>query len=176
MASKILQDLPTPPKEKVSSHFILGEIIDHISLLESEFPDVRIPLLKSHLWDIRNKNVDPQSHLRGLLKVFEESPVFKDAFEQLDDNMRTQIRIFIAGASETVVLAVRGVGDAFHMPPSPQVKRHFGELKEKLEKLFHHEKHEVDGANGDVKKDWVVIESYPRIFEDEKESRTMEVS
>jgi len=29
----------------------------------------------------QNKSVDPESHLRGFLKVFEETPVFKDAFE-----------------------------------------------------------------------------------------------
>jgi len=176
MASKLLQDLPAPPKENLSSHFILGEIIDHIDHLQDEFPHVQIPLLRSHLWDIRNKNVDPESHLRGFLKVFEHTPVFKEAFEQLDEGLRTQIRTFIAGGSESVVLAAGGKGDAFHVPPSPPVKHHFRELREKLEKLFHHEKHEANGTNGDLGKKGVVMQGYPRIFEDEKESKIMEVS
>jgi hypothetical protein len=156
MASKVaraLQSLPAPPKENLSSHFILGEIIDHIDLLQEGFPHVKVPLLKSHLWDIRNKSVDPESHLRGFLKVFEDTAVFKDAFEQLDDGMKAQIQTFVAGENEKVVLAAGGNGDAFHLPPSPPAKHHLREFTQKLEQLFHHDKQrETNGTNGNVEK------------------------
>jgi hypothetical protein len=105
MATKTLDVLPNPPKENLNSHFALGEIIDHIHFLQGEFPHVKIDLLKSHLWDIRNKNVEPEAHLRGFLSVFEETNVFNEAFEQLDDEMKIQLKTFIAAGSEEVVLA-----------------------------------------------------------------------
>jgi hypothetical protein len=137
--------LPKPPKENLCSHFILGEIIDHIDTIHHYFPEVKVPLLKSHLWDIRNKNVNPEVHLRGFLKVFEDTEVFKAAFKELDDGMKVQLKTFIAGGGEEVVWAAGGKGNAFHLPPSPPVKHHFkeftGKIEEKFEQNFHHEEH-----------------------------------
>jgi hypothetical protein len=150
--------LPKPPKENLCSHFILGEIIDHIDIIHRDFPDVNVPLLKSHLWDIRNKTVNPEVHLRGFLKVFQETSVFKEAFGQLDDSMKVQIKTFIAGGGEEVVLAAGRKGNTFSLPPSPPVKHHFKGLTKKVDKLFHHEEHAhaangINGiANGHVKK------------------------
>jgi hypothetical protein len=190
MTSKF-DDLPVPPKENLVSHFILGEIIDHIGILQDEFPQVQIPLLKSHLWDIRNKNVDPEDHLRGFMKAFEKTPVFKDAYSLLDDGMKRQIDTFIAGGDEKVVMAAGAKGNNFHLPSSPPVKHHFSELiKEKLEKLFHHEHATATNgaasvaangtangaANGHAKKPVEPETAYPRIFEDKAETKTMEVN
>jgi hypothetical protein len=160
--------LPKPPKENLVSHFILGEIIDHIGHIHEDFPDVDVPLLKWHLWEIRNKNVTHELHLRGFLKVFEKTKVFKDAFEELDDGIKVQLRIFMAGGGEEVVFAAGGKGNAFYLPPSPAVKHHFREMtkeieekvekieekvekiEEKVERLFHHGGHSngTDGTNG----------------------------
>lgn len=181
--TKTLDILPNPPSENINSHFILGEIIDHIDLIKDEFPNVKIHELKSHLWDIRNHNVDPEIHLRGFLKVFEETEVFKSALAELDDGLKTQIKAFIAGGGEGVVLAAGGKGNAFHLPPSPPARHHFGEfvghVEEKIEGLLHHDKptkplNGVNGiTNGHVEKS---IATPPRIFEDKAESKTMEVS
>jgi hypothetical protein len=182
-STKTLNVLPNPPKENLNSHFTLGEIIDHIHILQDEFPHVKIDLLKSHLWEIRNKNVEPEAHLRGFLSVFEETDVFKEAFEQLDDGMKIQLKTFIAGGSEDVVLAAGGKGNAFHLPPSPPVKHHFKlvtkKFKAKFEGLFHHGKHAngVNGvSNGKIEKPLAAIGEFPRIFEDEAGTKTMEVS
>jgi hypothetical protein len=146
--------LPQPPKENLVSHFILGEIIDHISLIHDDFPEVDIPLLKRHLWDIRNKNVEPEGHLRGFLRVFKETKVFKDAFDELDDCMKVQLSTFIAGGGEEVIMAAGRKGNQFHLPPSPAVKHHFRalakDIEKKAEEFFHDEGHlnGVSNTNG----------------------------
>lgn len=148
--SQHLSTLPTPPKENLNSHFTLGEIIDHISILQEEFPHVKIPLLKTHLWSIRNKDVNPETHLRGFLKVFEDTDVFKDAFAELDEGMKRQIKVFIAGGTEHQIMAA-GVEDGkFALPPSPPVKKHFKEMVEKLENFFKKEKKTNGSANGSI--------------------------
>ena len=180
--SQTLSTLPTPPKENLSSHFILGEIIDHISTLQEEFPRVKIPLLKSHLWSIRNKDVNPETHLRGFLRVFEDTDVFKAAFEELDDGMKRQIKVFIAGGSEDQILAAGTQHGAFALPPSPPVKHHFKNLIEKVEGFFHKDKRVVNGDMNGVVEDPVKPlsqvtphEGFPKIYEDKAETRTMEV-
>lgn len=53
--------------------------------------------------------MDPEAHLRGFLKVFEHTPVFKDAFDELDEGMKSQIRAFVEGGAEGVVFEGGGV-------------------------------------------------------------------
>jgi len=184
--SKLLEGLPEPPKENLSSHFILGEIIDHIHVLQDEFPLVKIPLLREHLWSIRNKNVEPEDHLRGFLKVFEHTPVFKEAYEQLDDGMKRQMKAFMAGGNEGPVMASGLHDNDFHLPASPPVKHHFQEIRDFVEKVgefFHHDhdhhtKHakETNGVK-DIKVEGDKADGgLPRIFENRENTRIMEVS
>ena len=175
--SQSLSALPDPPKENLSSHFILGEIIDQIGAIQDEFPRVRIPLLRSHLWDIRNKSVNPESHLRGFLQVFEHTDAYKELFEQLDDSMKKQIETFIAGGREGVVLEAGGKErDAFHLPPSLPVRTHLCDLKDVWDRLLHGErKSDADGQITETTDDKIKDES-PRIFEDTTRTRIMEVS
>jgi hypothetical protein len=146
--------LPPPPKENLVSHFILEEIVDHIGLIQDDFPHVDVQLLREHLWQIKNKNVDPLLHLRGFLKVFEKTKVFKDAFAELDNGMKIQLSTFMAGGGEEIVLAAGGKGNTFHIPPSPAVKHHFKDIvqkaEEKFEEMLNHENHTngVNGTNG----------------------------
>jgi len=151
MPSKLsahLSSLPPPPKHNLNSHSTLGEIIDHISLLAEDFPHVDIVLLKKHLWRIRNKDVDPQTHLRGFLKVFQKTDVFKDAFEQLDEGMKRQILVFIAEGNAEHVMAVGREHGCFNLPPSPPVKRHFEEMVKKVEEFFHEDEETNGATNG----------------------------
>lgn len=181
MVSSALKQLPAPPLENLTSHFILGELVDHLHLLQPEFLHVDIPKLKSHLWAIRDHNVDPVFHLRGFLQVFQETSHFKEAFGELDDGMKAQIKAFVEGADKEVVVAA-GKGE---LPVSPQGKHHFRELIERIEgkiedvlHLGHHGKGEVNGvsgANGHAKVEGVVAEGYPKIYEDKGETKTMEV-
>jgi len=180
--SKILEGLPKPPKENLTSHFILGEIIDHIGALQDEFPHVQIDRFKEHLWAIRNKNVEPEKHLRGFLKVFEHTNTFKDAFGQLDDGTKRQLRSFMAGGSEDSVMASGASDGEFHLPPSPPVRHHFREIvervEEKIQELFGGDSKQLNGLNGvekvEVEKT-IASQGFPRIYEDRAETRTMEV-
>lgn len=178
--SKYFAGFPELPKENLTHHFILGEIIDHISALQDEFPHVKIELLREHLWNIRNKGVEPQDHLRGFLQVFEHTDVFKDAFAQLDDGMKRQIKAFMKGGDEGPVMAAGLHDDDFHLPASPPVKHHFQEIKdfiEKVEEFFHHDTKQVNGTNGvmEVKVERVAAGGFPRIFENGEKTKTMEV-
>ncbi|KAH6666590.1 hypothetical protein B0J14DRAFT_603935 [Halenospora varia] len=184
MVSSALKQLPAPPLENLTSHFILGELVDHLHLLQPEFLHVDIPKLKSHLWAIRDHNVDPVFHLRGFLQVFQETSHFKEAFGELDDGMKAQIKAFVEGADKEVVVAAGNEGKG-ELPVSPQGKHHFRELIERIEEkvedvlhLGHHGKGEVNGvsgANGHAKVEGVVAEGYPKIYEDKGETKTMEV-
>ncbi|KUJ24026.1 uncharacterized protein LY89DRAFT_572706 [Mollisia scopiformis] len=173
--------LPVPPKENLTTNFVLEEIIAQIDLIGDEFPAINIPLLKSHLWDIKNRNVNPELHLRGFLKVFEKTQVYKDAYAELDQDTKQSLDIFVKGGGEKEVLARRG--GAFVLPPSPAVTSHFKELERRVEGLFGHGEGEgVNGTNGTngvvangVVKKVEDVEGLPRIFEDEAETRTMEV-
>lgn len=178
--------LPTPPRENLDTRFVLGEIIDQIDLIADDFPLVKIAVLKKHLWDINNKNVDPQVHLRGFLHVFAETEVFKNAFSQLDGATKARIEAFMDGKSESEVLGAGGVtgieGEGqFHLPPSPPSKHHLRsmveDVKERIEEVLHfgHHEHEGEEKKVEVVKKEEGTEGYPRIFEDEGETRTMEV-
>jgi hypothetical protein len=97
--------------------------------------------------------------------------------------MKIQLKTFIAGGSEEVVLAAGGKGNAFHLPPSPPVKHHFKlvteKLKAKFEGLFRHGKqaNSVNRVtNSHIEKPLVASGEFPRIFEDKAGTRTMEVS
>lgn len=180
--SKMLDELlPKPPRENLNTHFVLGEIIDQIDLIKDEFPLVQIETLKKHLWDIRNKNVDPEVHLRGLLHVFKNTEVFKDAFAQLDESTKLRITAFMDGKSENEVLSAGGkTAEAFILPPSPPVKHHFRKMVEDLKEDIHgmfHPDHKKDEKDVVVQKDIAEAskEGYPRIFEDAAETKTMEV-
>ncbi|PQE27132.1 substrate-binding domain cholesterol oxidase protein [Rutstroemia sp. NJR-2017a WRK4] len=190
MVSKYFKDLPAPDKENLTTEFVLQEIIDHISALQEDFPHVKLELLRRHLWEIRNRDVEPQKHLRGLLQVFEHTHTFKKAFDELDPSMQVQIKTFMKDdATEATVLAASGHGGDFHIPPSPAVKHHFTEMvKHKLEEgkefiegklehvlgKHHHDglSATMEGSDGHVKED---KEGYPKIYEDEKQTKTMEV-
>jgi hypothetical protein len=219
MVAKYFEDLPAPDKENLTTEFVLQEIIDHISALQEDFPNVNLELLRRHLWEIRNRgelfsdfyfpllyclvlyillqvsvlttaDVEPQKHLRGLLQVFEHTHTFKKAFDQLEPSMQVQIKAFMkSDATEATVLAASGHGGDFHIPPSPAAKHHFTEMvkhkfeegkefiEDKLEHVLGKHHHDgllatMEGSDGHVKED---REGYPKIFEDEKGTKIMEV-
>ncbi|KAM3086661.1 hypothetical protein ACMFMG_000787 [Clarireedia jacksonii] len=190
MVSKYFEDLPPPDKENLTTEFVLQEIIDHISALQEDFPHVNLELFRRHLWEIRNRDVDPQRHLRGFLEVFEHTHTFKKAFDELDPRMQAQIKAFMKNdATEKTVLAAGGQEGDFHIPPSPAVKHHFTEMvkqgfqegkefvEEKVEQVLGEHHHgelsaAMQGSDKHVKEDGG---EYPKIFEDEKGTKIMEV-
>ncbi|KAI9641121.1 hypothetical protein NHQ30_010551 [Ciborinia camelliae] len=138
------------------TEYILQEIIDHIGKLADDLPHVKLDLLRKQLWDIRNRNVEPKKHLRGLLRVLEDTHTFKHAFEELEPGLQAQIRAFMDDEGDVREREILGLGKQvegvkgpggrdldldFHIPPSPAVKHHFKEMvKETVREKAHEEK------------------------------------
>ncbi|KAI6709210.1 hypothetical protein JHW43_008277 [Diplocarpon mali] len=159
------------------------KILAMARLLETLLPTPPRENLNTHL-DIRNKNVDPEIHLRGFLHVFKDTDVFRDAFNQLDEGMWLRIKAFMDGKSKKEVLDAggKGVAGQLFMPPSPPVKHHFRKsaegLKEGIEELLGHDHgaEKAEAPKKTVAEAAAGTQGYPRIFEDAAETKTMEVS
>ncbi|KAF7894388.1 uncharacterized protein EAF01_009839 [Botrytis porri] len=131
MVSHYFESLPVPPLENLSTEYILQEIIDHIGKLADDFPHTNLNLFRKQLWDIRNRNVQPKTHLRGLLRVLEHTHTFKHAFEELEPGLQAQIRAFMDDEEDVKEEEIMGMGKVkgeFYIPPSPAVKHHFKEM------------------------------------------------
>ena len=114
-------DLPLPDPAKLNNHFILGEIIDNVDVLSDDFPHVDLPELINQLTQVRNKQLDPEVQVRGFLKVFQQTPIFKDGYDKLDKTTKSQLNEFIGGKSAKQVVGTK----SFAIPPSPAAKHHF---------------------------------------------------
>ncbi|TGO13900.1 hypothetical protein BTUL_0061g00170 [Botrytis tulipae] len=143
MVSHYFESLPVPPLENLSTEYILQEIIDHIGKLADDFPHTKLNLFRKQLWDIRNRNVEPKTHLRGLLRVLEDTHTFKHAFEELEPSLQAQIRAFMDDEKDVKEEEIMGMGKVkggFYIPPSPAVKHHFKEMVKETVREKAHEK------------------------------------
>jgi len=175
--------LPTPDFSNLNDHFLLGEIIDHIDLWISEFPLVNIPLLKAQINDIRNHQVDPETHIRTFLKIYRKTNSYQRAYAQLDEGTKKQIDAFIAGGSHEILALGAGEPTAFHLPPSPPVKHHFKEMIKEVLHLGYHDHGTPNGKAGPVTASSIAegakvapsVTDVPVIYEDKTKMRPMEV-
>jgi hypothetical protein len=159
-----LEELPKPDPGKLNPHFILGEIIDHIQDIIDDFPNVDILELRKQFIDIRNHNVDTEKHVRGFLKAFKRTTPFHEAFEQLDEDMKSRVRGFMDGKPASEVIGA----DYFHPRASPAAKHHFRLLDLSKKFVDRHEmgKHlELAGKDSGL----------PIIYEDAAGKKIMEV-
>ncbi|KAF7938256.1 hypothetical protein BELL_0526g00010 [Botrytis elliptica] len=143
MVSHYFESLPVPPLENLTTEYILQEIIDHIGKLADDFPHTKLNLFRKQLWDIRNRNVEPKTHLRGLLRVLENTHTFKHAFEELEPGLQAQIRVFMDDEKDVKEGEIMGMGKVkgeFYIPPSPAVKHHFKEMVKETVREKAHEK------------------------------------
>ena len=97
-------DIPDPDVAKLNPHFILGEIIDHVHALKDDHPEINIDELRKRLIDVRNHQVDPEQQIRGLIKVFENAPAFKQSFDQLDADTQAKVKAFAGGKRVAAVV------------------------------------------------------------------------
>ncbi len=158
--------LPEPHPGKLNDHFILGEIIDHVSLVVPEFPDVDVLELRRQLVALRNEQGNPQQRTQGFLRAFQPTRAFQKAFDQLDCRMKRQLGAFIDGEIAEDIIGSR----PFHITPSPVTKHQsrlldffnfFLRVEQNVEKRLAHV-FEVRGC--------------PVIYEDADKSKVMEVS
>ena len=97
------------------------------------FPHVDLDILTDQVTAVRRKNVNPETQMRQFLLAFKDNHTFQDAFDQLDEDVKTKIVKFRDGSSADTVIGSAG----FHLPPSPRAKHHFQPL-DLLRSLFHH--------------------------------------
>lgn len=76
-------DVPTPDTFTLNNHFILGEIIDHVRELDRDFPNVGPEEQIDQLTNTRSHKFDPEAQLRGSLKVFEKTSLYKNGYSKL---------------------------------------------------------------------------------------------
>ena len=140
--------IPAPDNtDKINDHWILDEILDHISEFVDDFPNIDFSYLSTLISDVRNHKADTETQLRLFLKVFRKTKGYKQAFKILDPQVRRQIDSFIDGDSASEVTK-----SGFEVLPSPAAIHHF----KALESIFR----------------W---EHAPKIYEDKAKTKVMEV-
>jgi len=139
--------VPVPDTDKLNGHWILGEILDHISEFVDDFPNIDFNHLNTLISDVRDHKADTETQLRLFLKVFRKTKKYKQAFKLLDPQVRQQIDNFIESGSASEVTK-----SGFEVLPSPAAIHHFKSLKS----IFK----------------W---EHAPKIYEDKARTKVMEV-
>lgn len=154
---------------------ILKEILNHVEEYSHEFDKIDYPALKDEvLKPVIAETFDPETQIRGFLKTFRHTLVYKAAFSQIDsEELKEQINAFIDGKDAKQTLDGKG----FHLTShkSPPVHHHFSLLAE-LKKLVIstvdlkaiikdvlHPKHKH-------------VKDLPIIFEDASDTKVVEVS
>lgn len=167
-------DLPIPATEKLNPHFILGEIIDQVSQLAEGHPHVDIAELRRQLIDVRNHQVNPEKFLRGLLKIFQGTDAYQEAYQQLDDVTKSRISSFAKGRPAADVVKASGFG----LAPSRSTNKHFSMLNSFHSWLRKHHSVGADRGRKDpihVEKTFQSFTGFPPIYEDAQRTKIMEV-
>lgn len=152
MSSKVTIPVPNNT-DKINGHWILGNILRHItediSDFIHDFPNINFSYLNTLISDVKDdkKKVDKETQLRLFLKVFRKTTVYEESFKVLDPLVRQQINSFIDGDSASEVTK-----SGFEVLPSPAAIHHFKALESIIR--------------------W---EHAPKIYEDKAKTKVMEV-
>ena len=157
-------DISAPDTAKLNNHFILKEIIDHVSELGDDFPNVDLEELIQQLSQVNRQKCDPEVQLRGFLKVFQNTPMYRQEYLKLEDTTQRQLHQFINGGSAADVVREQG----FAVQSSPAAKHHFRFL-DSLRKLF------AESDNTENLERSLKAAQVPLIYENEARSELMEV-
>lgn len=113
---------------------ILEEILDHVDEYAREFDKIDYDALKDQvLKPVIAETFDPETQIRGFLRTFRHTPVYKLAFSKIEsEELKQQIDDFIHGKRADDVIGGKGFHLASHK--SPPVRHHFS-LLEELKKL-----------------------------------------
>jgi hypothetical protein len=164
------------PPEHLERTNILQQILEHIEDFKEQFPKVDYAALKRDVLEpVVKEQFDPEVQIRGFLRTFQDTEIFKDAFEQIKNSeLQAQVNAFIQGSSAKDAVGKAGFQVSAH--PSPAVKHHFSllqtlkkillcgiEAKEDVNEPLHSK---ITKAN---------LEGLPLIYEDVNEKKIMEV-
>ena len=154
---------------------ILKEILNHVDEYSEKYDKVDYAALKDEvLKPVLAEEFDPETQIRGFLKTFRHTLVYKAAFSQISSQeLKDQIDGFIEGKHAKEVVG----SNEFHLPshPSPAVRHHFSLLTE-LKKLV------LSGLNlkaivGDIfHPQHKHVKGLPILFEDAADTKVVEVS
>ncbi|MCJ1290300.1 hypothetical protein MMC34_001836 [Xylographa carneopallida] len=160
----MLLDIGAPDTSKLNNHFILKEIIDHVQELGDDFPNINLEELITQLTQVNSKKCDPEVQLRGFLKVFQDTPMYRKEYSELESTTQGQLHEFINGGSAADVVKERG----FALQPSPAAKHHFKFL-DSLKALFA-KTDNIESLETSLK-----AAKVPLIYENDARSELMEV-
>jgi hypothetical protein len=166
--------LKTPSIAKLNNHFILGEMIDHLSHLFSDTTDADLDLLTIWLTDVRNHKVDPESTLRSLLRSFWKTEAFQQSYGSMDADTKAKVKAFSEGKSAEEILS----NAQFDPKPTPHSHRRF-RLLDFMKSLVHHKNgHTAASLEEDIQKrkeTFSTDKGLPVIYEDTEQKKVMEV-
>jgi hypothetical protein len=162
-------------KELLERTHILKEILGNVDDYAKDFDLIDYPALKEEvLKPVLAETFDPETQIRGFLKTFRHTLVYKAALAKIgNDGLKDQIDAFVDGKSAKQVVGAGGFDVASHK--SPPVHHHFSllaelkklvigaiELKEAVHDVFHPQhKH---------------VKDLPVVFEDANDTKVVEVS
>jgi hypothetical protein len=166
---------PSLDSEVLERTHILKQILNHVDEYAEKYDKIDYLALKEEvLRPVLAETFDPETQIRGFLKTFKHTLVYKAAFSNIESQqLRDQIDDFINGKPSKDVVG----GKDFHVGShkSPPVHHHFSllselkklvlgaiELKEAVEDVFH-PKHKH-------------VRDLPVVFEDASDTKVVEVS
>jgi len=154
---------------------ILKEILSHVEEYSNEFDKIDYPSLKNEvLKPVLAEVFDPETQIRGFLKTFRHTLVYKAAFSKIDNQqLREQIDAFIDGKGAKDVTREAGFHVASHK--SPPVHHHFSLLSE-LKKLVLSAIELKEAVKDVLHPKHKHVRDLPVVFEDVSDTRVVEVS
>tara|TARA_R110002003_G_scaffold176_6_gene14330 strand:+ start:2591 stop:3115 length:525 start_codon:yes stop_codon:yes gene_type:complete len=126
---------PSLRSELLERTHILKQILNHVDDYAAEFDLVDYDSLKEEvLKPVLAETFDPETQIRGFLKTFRHTLVYKAAISNIENKqLKDQIGAFVDGKDAKKVVGNEGFHVAAHK--SPPVHHHFSLLTE-LQKLF----------------------------------------
>ncbi|ERF72013.1 hypothetical protein EPUS_08407 [Endocarpon pusillum Z07020] len=156
-----------PDATELNNRFILVQIIDHGKGLVEDFRRVDISELRKQLVNVQDHKFEPETQIRGFLRAFRHTAVFRQAFEELNDRTKSQLEAFMEGKSAEDVV---GHAKFFYPAPSPAAKHHF-RLLDFLKSL----QERFDPGEETDKTALAKAQGLPIIYEDKARAKIMEV-
>jgi len=99
----------TLPPQNLDRTDIIQQMIAHVEDFKAEFPDVNYTALEQEVLEpVIQGKFDPEVQIRGLLRTFQNTDIFKNAFGQIQDpGLQAQINAFIQGSSAADAIAIQ---------------------------------------------------------------------
>jgi len=124
-----------PQPQDLERNHILEDILQHCTDYAGEYKDINYNALKDDvIRPVIENHFDPETQLRGFLKVFQRTLAYNAAFANIqDEDLKKRINAFANGESSKQASDGLKINVSGHA--SPGVQHHFSLIRE-LRKLF----------------------------------------